>query len=243
MGDLNYTLNFTGMVFEIFIIAIAAILLLLIINKYFVKKHKLTLMLFFIFLLYFLAIFFSWLSKVLIVTYFPIVNDGSVVSWFLFRIVDFRLSEFFVTIAIAISYVLKVNIFEKGYNSILRIIVIAYGSFTGFFVLVIYEHGNVLLDVFAFLLVFVFMGMIYFPFLVRAINSYRSVDDPIFKKGFLALAIMSISFTLIFLNFAIDRVLILFGSPGFTVFYFLAWICGIIGILGAYFGYIRPKSK
>lgn len=59
----------------------------------------------------------------------------------------------------------------------------------------------------------------------------------------ISLAIMSISFMLIFLNFAIDRILILLNTPGFTLFYYLAWISAIIGIFGAYYGYIRPKSS
>ncbi len=83
--------------------------------------------------------------------------------------------------------------------------------------------------------------MVYAPFLKRALQAYRGLPE--FSQAFLSLAIMSISFMLIFLNFAIDRVLIFLGSPGFTVFYFLAWSFVIVGIFGAYFGYIRPKSS
>ncbi len=84
--------------------------------------------------------------------------------------------------------------------------------------------------------------MVYAPFLRRSIESYRAVEGKTYKQAFLSLAIMSISFMLIFLNFAIDRLLIFLGNPGFTVFYFLAWIFAIVGIFGAYYGYIRPKS-
>jgi hypothetical protein len=87
------------------------------------------------------------------------------------------------------------------------------------------------------------MVMVYVPFLRRAIQSYRGVEEKNYKQAFLSLAIMSFSFTLIFLNFAIDRVLIFLGSPGFTAFYFLAWISAIVGIFGTYYGYIRPKSS
>lgn len=54
---------------------------------------------------------------------------------------------------------------------------------------------------------------------------------------------MSLFFMLVLLNFLIDRVLILLGDPGFTFFYFLGWSCVIIGIVCAYLGYIKPKSK
>ena len=64
-----------------------------------------------------------------------------------------------------------------------------------------------------------------------------------FFTGYQGQKRVKLQLILIFLNFAIDRVLIFLGSPGFTVFYFLAWIFAIVGIFGAYTGYIRPKSS
>lgn len=243
MVDLSISLNFIGMVFEIFIIFFSAVLLVLIIKKYFIKRHKLTRLLLIIFTGYFLAILFSWISKVFVVVQLNVIQDGSIIAWMFNIILDFRLSEFFVTVAIFLSYILKVNVFEKGYNTLHKYIIIIYGIFTCVYVLIIYENDNVLLDIIAFLLVFIYMVMVYIPFLRRAIQSYRGVEEKIYKQAFLSLAIMSFSFTLIFLNFAIDRVLIFLGSPGFTVFYFLAWISAIVGIFGTYYGYIRPKAS
>ncbi|MFX0021760.1 MAG: hypothetical protein ACFE9S_05505 [Candidatus Hermodarchaeota archaeon] len=231
------------MIFESFIIIIAAVLLVLILKKYLVKRHKLTRLLFFIFLCYLIAIIFSWLSKVFVVTQISIVQDGSIIAWLYNITVDFRLSEFFVMIAIFLSYILKVGVFEKGYINWQRIIVIIYGIFCCIYVLFIYAYGNDFLDIFAFLFVFIYMVLVYAPFLRRAIESYRAVDEKAYKRAFLSLAIMSFSFMLIFLNFAIDRVFVFLGSPGFTAFYYLGWISAIIGIFGAYYGYIRPKSR
>lgn len=243
MVDLNILLNFIGMIFEIFILIFAAVLLVLILKKYLIKRHKLTRLLFLIFLSYFFAILFSWLSKVFVVIQLEVVQDGSIIAWMYNIITDFRLSEFFVTIAIFMSYVLKVNVFEKGYNTLQRYVIIIYGIFSCVYVLFIYENGNTLLDIIAFLIVFIYMVMVYAPFLRRAIESYRAVEEKTYKQAFLSLAIMSFSFMLIFLSFAIDRIFIFLGSPGFTLFYFLAWISVIVGIFGAYYGYIRPKSK
>ncbi len=243
MVDQNILLNFIGMCFESFIIIFSAVLLVLILKKYLIKRHKLTRLLFLIFLGYFIAILFSWLSKVFVVTQLNVVQDGSIIAWMYNIITDFRLSEFFVTIAIFLSYILKVNVFEKGYKTLQKYVIIIYGIFSCVYVLFIYENGNTLLDIIAFLIVFIYMVMVYAPFLRRAIESYRAVEEKTYKQAFLSLAIMSFSFMLIFLNFAIDRVLIFLGSPGFTVFYFLAWIFAIVGIFGAYYGYIRPKSK
>jgi hypothetical protein len=243
MVELDILLNFIGMIFESFILIFAAVLLVLILKKFFIKRHRLTRLLLLIFFSYFLAITFSWLSKVFVVTQLNVEQDGSVIAWFFNIIVDFRLSEFFVTIAIFMSYILKVNVFEKGYNTTQRYVIIIYGIFCCVYVLFIYEYENTLLDIFAFLIVFIYMVMVYAPFLRRSIESYRAVEEKTYKQAFLSLAIMSFSFTLIFLNFAIDRVLIFLGSPGFTLFYYLAWLSAIIGIFGAYYGYIRPKSR
>ena len=69
------------------------------------------------------------------------------------------------------------------------------------------------------------MSMIYLPFFKRSLNAYHSIDDPTFKNAFLSLAVMSLFFMLVLLNFLMDRVLILFGDLGFTFFYFLGWSC------------------
>ncbi len=243
MFQYDIQLNFIGMIFESFIIIFAAVLLVLILKKYLIKRHKLTRLLFLIFLGYFLAIIFSWLSKVFVVAQISVVQDGSIITWIYNITVDFRLSEFFVILAIFLSYILKVGVFEKGYTKWQRIVVIIYGIFCCFFVLFIYGYGNDLLDVFAFLFVFIYMVMIYAPFLRRSIESYRAVEGKTYKQAFLSLVIMSFSFILIFLSFAIDRVFVFLGSLGFTAFYYLAWISAIVGIFGAYYGYIRPKSR
>ena len=237
------------MIFEAIIILIAFILLILIFIKYIQKRHRLTLLLFFIFLCYWFAIFFSWLSKMLVlfsnIDYIIddlVADPGTFFSWILLRIKDFRISFVFMSVAIFLSYILKVNVFEKGYNKVHRILVIIYTIITAGFSLFIYEKGNTLLDVIAFLFIFVFMAMIYIPFFIRSFGAYKESDDKIFKRAFLSLALMSIFFILIPLNFLLDRVFILFGDPGFTIFYFLAWTFALLGIIGAYFGYIRPRS-
>lgn len=242
MVDQIIFLNFVGMIFESIILVLAAIILVLILQKYLVKRHKLTRLLLIIFTSYFIAILFSWVSKIFVVIQLNLDN------YFYNIIKDFRISEFFVIIAIFLSYILKVNVFAKGYKKSHKYIVIIYGLFACIFVLVFYKNiitfiNSDLLDTFAFLIVFVYMVMIYAPFLRRSIQSYRAVDDKAYKQAFLSLVIMSISFMLIFLSFAIDRVTIFMGGPGFTVFYFLAWISAIIGIFGAYYGYIRPKAR
>lgn len=243
-------LQFVGMVFETFIILIALIFLVLILMKYYEKKHQLTLYLFLIFLSYIIAIVFSWLSKVFILysgidyVYNSILPDpGTPLSWILLRIIDFRMSFVFLSIGIYLSYIFKVKVFGKGYNKVLRIIITLYAIFTAGFALFVYQRGNTLYDVYAFLFIFIFMALIYIPFFIESFKSYKGTDNKVFKTAFLSLAIMAIFFILVPLSFLIDRILILAGGPGFSLFYFLAWIFVIFAILGAYFGYIRPKSE
>jgi hypothetical protein len=242
-------LVFIGWIFEFVIILIALVLLILILVKYVRKRHRLTLYLLSIFLFYTIAIGFSMFSKGLVLfsgiayVYNSTLPDpGTLASWFVLRIIDFRMSFVFLTVAIYLSYVLKVGVFEKGYKTAYRIIVIAYGIFTITFSLIFYVRGNTLLDSFAFLFVFLYMAMIYVPFLIRAYQSYREAVEKQYKNGFLSLSLMSVFFIMVPLNFFIDRLTILFGGPGFSVFYFLAWIFVILGIMGAYFGYIRPRK-
>jgi hypothetical protein len=243
LTDPNIYRNFVGMVFELVIIILSIIILVLILQKYLKKRHKLTRLLLFIFINYTLAIVFSWLSKVFVIVGFNLETLDPVSAWFLYRIADFRLSEFIVTIAIFLSYILKVQLFQEEYNQLQKYVIIIYGIFASVYTLFIYQRGNAFLDIFAFLIVFIYMLMIYLPFLRRTFEFYREVEKGEFKSGFLGLMIMSIGFIFIFLSFALDRILILLGEPGFTFFYFAAWSSGIIGILGAYLGYIRPKAS
>jgi phage-related holin len=107
----------------------------------------------------------------------------------------------------------------------------------------VFQKGYYLFDVFTFSFILIFITLIYIPFLLRSIKAYRSVDNPTYKKGFISLSFMALCFILVFICFLIDRTLILLGSFGFTLFYFMGWAFVVLGFLGAYLGYIRPKSK
>ncbi|MHA1763465.1 MAG: hypothetical protein ACTSYC_06850 [Promethearchaeota archaeon] len=239
------------MIYETIIIIIGAILVILVLNRYFKKRHVLTLYLLFIFFFMLVSIVFSWLSKIIVLTtelnYVynePIenVNPNVPFPWLLTRIVDFRITVFFVAIGTFISYILRVKVFEKGYNSLERAIIIIFGIYTSFFTLFIYVRGNTLLDAINFFNIMLYLLMVYLPFAINSLKAYKSVEERTFKNAFASLAIMSISFILVLVNILIDRITIIFGSSGFTAFYFAAWTLVIIGFTGAYFGYIRPST-
>ena len=239
------------MIYELIVILVSSLVLTLIFLKYQERKHKLTLYLLLIFTFYLVAIFFSWLSKVLVlysgIEYLEsgaTSEPGTFASYILLRIANFRFSFVFLTIAIYLSYVLKVNIFDNGiYNEFQRMIISIYAVFTGIYCFFVYSLTAVLLDVLAFLFVFVFMLVVYLPFLIDAYSSYKNVSKKGVKTAFASLMLMSFSFIMILFSFLIDRILIFMGSPGFTIWYFMAWTWGIIGIFGTYYGYISAGRK
>lgn len=238
--------NLIAAFYESAIISIAIFMLILIYARYREKQHELTLYLFMIFLFYIFGIFFSLIEKVFVVLNIDaFVNPYSPLGWIYYRIKGFRVAEVMIVIAIFISYILKIKLFHNGfYKKTHKYIVIAVGLFTAFFDFFIFIYEVILLDTIAFLLTFIFMGMIYFPFFYRSIEAYKNVEKPQYKTAFLSLAIMSISYTLVFFSFFLDRLcLLLLDYIGFGPFYFSAWLFAIVAVFGAYFGYIKPKAN
>ena len=241
---------FSGMIFESVIIILTSIFLVFILSKYYKKRHELTLLLFIIFFFYLLSIIFSWLSKVLVLfsgeeyIYNSSAPDpGTPLSWIILRILDFRISFIFLTVAVYLSHVFEVKVFEVAAKKGHRITILIFGLITIIYSLFIYSRGNTLLDAIAFLLVAVYMGIIYGPFCTKSFKLRKQASDVAIKKAFFSLAIMSIFFILVLVNFFLDRLTILLGGPGFSVFYFLGWICVLVGMLFAYYGYIKPKAR
>ena len=250
MNSYETILYFIAMVYEGFIIILSAGLLILIMMSYAKNRNLLIKLLFLLIFNYFMAIFFSWLSKILIlytnIDYLSndLAPDPSTpLSWILLRISDFRISFLFLTIATLFSYFFKVKIFEKNIKKSQKNLIIIYSIFTGFYSLVIYQKGNLILDLLAFFFVFLFMGIVYIPFMKSSIRSYKNSELSNYRKAFFSLAVMSLSFVLILFCFLIDRIYIFLGNFGFTIFYFMGWIFVITGTLGAYFGYLHLNRK
>lgn len=250
MNNDEIIMYFIAMVYEGIIIILTAALLILIIMSYAKNRNLLIQLLFLLIFNYFMAIFFTWLSKILILytNLDYLSNDlapdpSTPLSWILLRISDFRISFLFLTIATLFSYFFKVKIFEKYNKKSQKNFIIIYSSFTIFYSLVIYQKGSVILDLLAFFFVFLFMGMIYIPFMKSSIRSYKNTVIKNYKKAFFSLAVMSLSFVLILFCFLIDRIYIFLGDFGFTFFYYMGWIFVIIGVVGAYFGYLHLYRK
>jgi len=241
---------FIGMIYEGIVILVALPLLILSLRNYIRVRHRLALLLFLILLSYLCSITSSWLAKVLrvylnidYIIYADVPDPNTPISWILLRISHFRISYVFITIAICLTYLFKVKIFEEEFNLVKKNIIIGFTIFNLIFSLFIFQKGNVLFDVLIFFFVLILMNMVYIPFLLNAIKAYKSTDHPGFRKSFLSLSIMSVSYILVLFCLLVDRIYIFFGHYGFTIFYFLAWIFVIIGIFSTYFGYLRLDIK
>jgi hypothetical protein len=243
---MDYSLYFIGIIYEGIIIIIATPILIKSLINYLKVRNSFALILFLILLNFSISIFFSWFAKI-ISFYWRInyIEDANVpdpktpISWILLRISHFRFSYIFITIAIYLSDIFRMKIFEIEHNHFHIVIVRIFTIFNIFFAIIFFDKNNNLYDMLVFLFVFIFMNIVFIPFMKQSIKSYESTEISQFKKAFLSLVIMSISYIAVLLCLLIDRIYIFFGHFGFTIFYFLSWIFVIFGILGNYFGYLR----
>jgi hypothetical protein len=239
------------MVYELIIIIIASIFLYLVLRKYLERRHKLTLYLFIIFLNFVIALIFSWLSKLLrLYSGLDYLVDPSVPdpmtfeSWFLLRIVSFRITMIFTIIALLYNHILKINLFETEENKIYNYLIHGYAGGSILYMIIVYIKGNNMLDLLTFVLILVYICLVMIPLMRSCFQAYKAVDDPSFKRGFISLFLMALSIILIFICQVIDRILMItLNIIGYTFFYFLGWSFAIVAIFFAYFGYINPKSK
>ena len=250
MSGIFNRIEFIALLYEGLIALIFVVFLLLFWRRYKQIKNKLTLYLFLVFVNFFFALIFSWLSKYLVLfsglNYLSILNakdPNTLESWIFLRILDFRISFIFVSFACIFTYIFKYKLFETNVKKFQKYIVFCYGGFTAIYSMFIYEKDNNLLDTITFLFVAILIIAIYLPFMIKTIIIYKIDQQEFIKKKLLSLTFMAFFFILIFVCFFIDRLLILFGFLGYTIFYFLAWLCGIFALMFAYIGYLKPKRE
>ncbi|NMC05146.1 MAG: hypothetical protein GYA24_08045 [Candidatus Lokiarchaeota archaeon] len=240
---------FAGFYFELIIIAMAVIWDILTFAKYAQKKNPNTLLLFLMFLNWTIAILFSWLSKYFEAFVYGIQQPVPVSDpnyWIVTRIVGFRISFIFVTVALYISYVLRVQLFEKARSKASNVFHVAFGAVTCALSLFLYgviTPDNSVDRIIVFALVLVYMMIVYLPFMASTLKVARTREGASFKTAFVSLAVMSLFFISVFVCFLVDQLIGVFTGEGYTFFYFFAWISAIIGFVSAYFGYIRPPKK
>jgi hypothetical protein len=235
-----------GFWYEIGIIIILIIFVGMIYQKYLVKRHKLTLILFGIFICFLIAVITSWLSKLFDI-YYPEIrasqgNFTLLEDWFFESIWNFRFPMIMATISALFTFSLKIQAFQEQPMK-LHLWLIWIFAFVSIGFSIIFYTGEGFYTPIAFLLVFIYMLIVYISFMRRALIVRSQISDPKAKSAFASLAIMAFCFILIFLFFLIDQVLVVVIDSSFSIFYFLAWSWSILAILSAYFGYISPRGS
>lgn len=244
---------YDGFWFELGVIGCIAVMTVLALNKYLQKnKNFAALLLFLVFLNWTIAVVFSWLVKAFTVFYYQngvgldVTNVGpditDISSYFIRMILDYRLLFIFVAIALYCSYMLRVKLFEKDYVRGERVVNVVFLIVIPILCFVLNQKGNMLFTVIVFAAVFVYMLLVYTPFMHRSLAAHKSAD-PKYRGAFIALAVMSLFFIITFLCFLLDQVILAITSVGYTPFYFGAWICAVIAIVLTYYGYIKPRGS
>jgi hypothetical protein len=239
----------TGFYFELIIISVGAVWDVLTLLKYLQKRNPMTLLLFLLFVNWTVGIVFSWLSKYFEAFVYGIQQPIPLADpnyWIVTRIRGFRISFIFVTIALYISYYLRVKLFGKEMNKISNAVHIIFGVTTcaaSLFLYNVISPDDSIDNIIVFGLVLAYMSIVYLPFMSKSISIGKTQKGTAFKGAFFSLALMSAFFICVFIFFLIDQLYGMITGIGYTIYYFLAWISAIAGFISAYFGYIRPPRK
>lgn len=229
-------------VFEFTIAAFSIIILIFTLKRYIKKKNTMTGLLLLIFLFLMLAVLSMAVADVFYYIVFNEVVPQNQFTWLLERFMGYRISFVFVVAAMFSSYLLMVELFGKDEESnLLRGVYTIMGLITAVFVFAVYEWGNFGLDVYAYLLVFVYMGMVYIRFMIKSTKLARRVDEKVYKNAIRSLSLMSLFIIFVFMFFLLDRVMISATGEWYSAFYYLALSSALLAMISAYYGYIKPK--
>ncbi len=236
-----------GLIFESIVLFVLILLLVIVGNYNRKKKSKLTKLLLYIFLSYTLAMFFSWLAKLLYIIMdissleqlFPNISG----YYFYKLIFKYRLAFSFIGIGAYLNYIFEIKVFKKKADKKYLLAFKIYVVFFFLFNIIFIPAENEFLDIISFGLMFILMLVVYLPFIYRNLRLSRRIEQGAYKNGLISLGVMGIFFILISVNMLADRAMIIFfDSSGYTFFYYAGWSSTIFAVLSAYYGFIRPAA-
>jgi hypothetical protein len=237
--------------YEIAIIIVYSGLVIGCLKHYNKKKTNLSKMLVSIFTSYIFAIVFSMISKIFNVLWGGVPYD-LVSSTYLNIVALFHSGRFgfvFVIVGTMISEALKTEIFEKQKSKTMFYSKMGLGTIIIVYQIVGYKFDMEtkksvgILDIIGFALMFLYMIIVYFPFMSKAFKLSSRVEDLIYKKAIKSLGIMALGFMLIFFCFLLDRLMLILFSWAYSIFYFIAWLFVFVSTIAAYKGYLEPAGK
>jgi hypothetical protein len=142
--------------------------------------------------------------------------------------------------AIYLTYLFTIGAFDLHPEKWKKNFVLIFGIVTVSYLMIFFTYGETMLDLIGFLLIVIYLGIVFVPYMLKSFSYMKAVDNPGSKRGFLYLGLSSTAYILVFVSFLIDRVLVVMNDSGFTFFYFSAWTFGVFSISFAFLGYIRP---
>lgn len=232
---------------ELGLIIICTVFLILILAKYSKGKSKLKLLVFWIFFFIVLSLFFVFLSRITWDRYgVQYMDPQSIVGWFMFRIGYYRFAFIWISVSCYFSYSLKANVFDSEKKVGQHAFIIILGILVSAFSVITPSSFNDAFywDLASFGLTFIYVCIVYLEFIIKSFSLYKHIDksDKTYRNAIRSLVIMGLCFILTMLFYVADRVWSIFTLTSYSVFYYLADVAILIGIIFAYFGYVKPKA-
>jgi hypothetical protein len=237
-----------SIIVEASLIFLIAIFLLLIFIKYQKGKSKLKLLVFFIFFFILIAFALLFTSRL---TYYPLKVEDPF-EWvmrpfarqLLYLVGWYRFSFAFLIISTYFTYLLKEAIFDSKRNLGWHIFLILVGGGTIIFGLLsptTESETDSIYHLVMFIVVFVYVFIVYIMFIVKSIRLFIHIEktDKTYRSAIFSLILMAGFFILAVLMFVLD---FLFKTSDYSIYYFLADVSILAGIVSAYFGYVKPRA-
>jgi hypothetical protein len=167
-----------------------------------------------------------------------------IARWFFLRIGWNRFSFALIIVSTYFSFLLKKAIFDSSRKWGTHVFLIVMGIGGIIFSLIApstaaeedkFYHLGI------FLIVFIYVFIVYIEFIIKSTKLFKHIDrtDKTYRNAILSLIIMAYCFISTMLMFVFDRVFLL--EP-YSIFYYLADVSILTGIVFAYFGYVKPKA-
>lgn len=232
------------LIYESIIFLIALIMNIFIIKRHRIKNTPQTRLLTIQFLFYLIAIFFTWMGKLMqyLLDDFPTPTSG-IQEYFIVLIWDIRLALIMLTAGMIFSHFFKVEVFDakakdtlknKGLTGLGFLIIII--SF------VLYDRSNSNIFLIIYGLVFLYDLIIYVSIMIHSIRLSKRIEDKIYKNAIQSIGFMAWCFIAIFLCFLLDQIVAIIAGWPYNIFYYLAWVWALLALISSYLGYIRPSE-
>ena len=238
---------FVGIYFEGMILIIMAILLIDLYRIYRVSKVRMTFDLFLGFIMYWIAVFFSWIAKWYLWQHAESALEGplwlQLIYKFKFTMVFAILANYYLSIFFKTIYSDSGARPPRNNVTIIRKII--------FITIILVSHIPAYLtrsaeiayitDAIGFLLMLIDM-IFYVPNSIKSFKSSRNMD---FGKKYFYIGLMAFFAFNMALMFLCDRITMVLGIPGpfgelgYTGFYFAAWSSTIGALVFAIYGFVR----